>query len=66
VDAALTDKEIERLQASESRGRPFGDDRWMHQMVGRLSLQHTIRPKGRPRKLTPTKQEQECYNGGEE
>jgi putative transposase len=50
VNAPLTPKELDRLQISESRSRPFGDDRWLDQTVARLSLQHTIRPEGRPRK----------------
>ena len=53
VDAPLTGKEFERLETSESRGRPFGDERWTHQTVGRLSLEHTVRPEGRPRKSNP-------------
>jgi putative transposase len=50
VNAPLTPKELERLETSEARGRPFGDDHWLNQTVTRLSLQHTIRPEGRPKK----------------
>ena len=35
------------------RDSHFGDDRWMQQMVARLSLEHTLRPEGRPRKSNP-------------
>jgi putative transposase len=56
VDAPLTGKELDRLETSESRGRPFGDERWMHQMVSRLSLEHTMRREGRPRKSAPPNQ----------
>jgi putative transposase len=48
VNEPLTAKELERLELSEERNRPFGDDRWVMRTVGRLHLEHTIRPEGRP------------------
>jgi len=53
VNAALTPKELDRLHASETRGRPFGDDAWLARTVHRLALQHTLRPEGRPRRHPP-------------
>ena len=50
VNAALTGKEIERLEVSERRGRPFGSDAWVARTVARLGMQHTVRPEGRPKK----------------
>ena len=50
VNTPLTAKELDRLHASESRGRPFGDDAWRDRTVARLSLAHTVRPEGRPRR----------------
>jgi putative transposase len=30
------------------RGQPFGDESWAKSMAGRLGLEHTLRPTGRP------------------
>ena len=53
VREPLEDNERDRLLASLVRGRPFGDDRWTARAAARLGLAHTLRPPGRPRKLTP-------------
>ena len=53
VNTALTVKELERLQLSIDRSRPFGDDRWTQQTAARLGLASTLRSRGRPR--TPPK-----------
>jgi putative transposase len=53
VNRPLTDKELERVRASVARGRPFGDAAWVEKTVHRLRLEHTVRPEGRPRKVTP-------------
>ncbi len=50
VNAALSAQELERLRVSLERGRPFGADDWVEQMASELSLEHTIRPEGRPPK----------------
>jgi hypothetical protein len=50
VNAALTGKEIERLEVSERRGRGFGCDAWVARTVARLGMQHTVRPETRPTK----------------
>ena len=52
VNAALTGNEIERLELSERRGRPYGGDVWVANTVARLGMQHNVRPEGRPRKNT--------------
>jgi hypothetical protein len=49
VNAALTGKEIERLEVSERRG-PYGGDAWVADIVARLGMEHTVRPEGRPGK----------------
>jgi putative transposase len=49
VNAPLSDKELQCLQASETRGRPFGSERWIEQTVRKLDLRYTIRPQGRPK-----------------
>lgn len=48
VEEAWTGKELERIQASVARGRPYGDAGWQERMVRKLGLQHTVRREGRP------------------
>jgi len=50
VNEPMTTKEIARLEISERRGRPFGDEAWTQQAVRNLDLNHTVRSEGRPRK----------------
>jgi putative transposase len=42
--------EQERIELSEVRGRPLGEQRWVQRTARALSLQATLRPRGRPRK----------------
>jgi hypothetical protein len=48
VNAALTQKEIERMQVSLKRSRPFGDEGWVNRTALKLGLEHTLRSEGRP------------------
>jgi putative transposase len=50
VNRAQTETELEALRRSVARGRPYGSDDWVHDVVQRLGLQSTIRSRGRPRK----------------
>jgi putative transposase len=50
VNTPLTIKELERLQLSIDRSRPFGDDRWTEQTAARLGLGSTLRSRGHQRK----------------
>ena len=50
VDEPLTDKELEKLHRSVNRQSPFGDAEWQGQVCRSFGLEHTIRPRGRPRK----------------
>ncbi|HEX4793446.1 MAG TPA: transposase [Humisphaera sp.] len=50
VNTPLTVKELERLQLSIDRGRPFGDDRWTAQTAARLGMESTLRSRGGQRK----------------
>ncbi|KKK67238.1 hypothetical protein LCGC14_2956080, partial [marine sediment metagenome] len=50
VDEPLTDKELEELHRSVNRQSPFGDTEWQGQVCRSFGLEHTIRPRGRPRK----------------
>ena len=55
VDRPLTQRELERLELSERRSRPFGNDAWTARAADRLGLTHTIRPEGRPPKKSNAK-----------
>jgi hypothetical protein len=46
----MSGPEVERMRVSMERSRPFGDNAWVARTAGRLDLEHTIRPEGRPRK----------------
>jgi putative transposase len=50
VNEPLTPKELERVRISLRRDRPFGSEAWTQRAAGRLGLEHTLRPEGRPRK----------------
>jgi putative transposase len=54
VNRPLTEKELERVRLSLSRGRPFGPDDWTRRTASRLNLQHTLRREGRPAKKAKT------------
>jgi putative transposase len=45
-----TEAELVALRASIHRGTPFGGPRWTNRAAQQLSLEHTLRPRGRPRK----------------
>jgi len=50
VNRPETCAELDALRKCVQRGRPLGDRLWCQRMVKRLGLEHTIRPRGRPRK----------------
>lgn len=41
--------ELETLRTCVQRGRPFGTDTWVTRTAKRLSLETTLRPRGRPK-----------------
>ncbi len=45
----LTPNELEKLERSENRGVPYGDEEYVLNKVEKYSLQSTVRPKGRPK-----------------
>ena len=51
VNEAISERELERLELSERRKRPYGDDAWVGKTAGALRLEHTIRAEGRPTKV---------------
>lgn len=44
----ITEKEIEKLEKSEQKGAPFGDDEYVKGMVKKFNLGSTLRGSGRP------------------
>jgi putative transposase len=49
VNRAESAAELEALRRSVKRGCPFGDDRWQERTARKLSLESTLRPRGRQR-----------------
>jgi putative transposase len=50
VNEGVEEGEVERLRVSVKRGRPFGGEKWVKRVVGRLGLEGTMRDPWRPRK----------------
>ena len=51
VNQALTRKELEAVQTSVTRGRPFGSISWQEATAKQLGLESTFRNRGRPKKM---------------
>ena len=49
---ALVDRLMHHGEAIVIRGRPYGEDDWVRQMVKDLGLEQTVRSEGRPRKAS--------------
>ena len=52
MNKPIAPRALERLELSERRNRPYGDDGWVMKTAKKLGLGHTIRSEGRPRKET--------------
>jgi len=50
VNKRLAEEELEALQQSIQRGSPFGGTEWTDQIVKKLGLESTVKPRGRPKK----------------
>jgi putative transposase len=57
VNEPQTEAEVKRLRECLRHGRPYGSLPWMTQTAGRLGLEATLRPVGRPKKITPQQTE---------
>lgn len=44
------EKITDEIRKCIKRGRPFGDKEWVEETAGKLQLESTLRPRGRPRK----------------
>lgn len=47
---AFTAKEMEKLEKSETKGAPFGDDEYVQKMIEEHNLGYTQRGVGRPKR----------------
>ena len=50
VNRVQSEAELAALRRSIQRGRPYGSETWVKRTAARLGLQHTLNPRGRPRK----------------
>ena len=50
VNSPQSPRELEAMRECLRRGRPFGNDDWVHRTVKALGMQSTLRPRGRPKK----------------
>jgi putative transposase len=50
VNAAESGEELAAVRRSVIRGRPYGSASWAKRTAALLGLEHTLRPRGRPRK----------------
>jgi hypothetical protein len=49
VNQPITAKELSRLETSEDRSRPYGEDAWIGRTAGKLGFEYTIRDPWRPK-----------------
>ena len=52
VNEAKTMAELEVLRRSVNRGTPFGSPGWVSQTAKQLGIEATLRPRGRPKKVS--------------
>ena len=50
VNRPIEEPHLQALRQSVARGAPQGAERWRTRIAARLHLNHTMRPRGRPRK----------------
>jgi putative transposase len=61
VNEAMREEHVKMVQASMQRDRPLGSDKWMRRIAGKLGLEQTLRPIGRPRKPEHQLSERQRY-----
>jgi len=49
VNEPQSEAELVAIQSRIARGRPFGGDVWREKVSRQLGLQHTFRPRSRPK-----------------
>ncbi len=53
VNRPQSEAELTAIRRSVVRGQPLGDAAWQQTVARKMMLQHTFRPRGRPRKEPP-------------
>jgi putative transposase len=54
VNEPQNEAELDAIRRCVLRGQPFGGDRWRSKVARQLGLEHTFRPRGRPKKQPPS------------
>ena len=49
LEEKIAEREMDAVRTSVKRGRPFGSPGWVAETAGRLGLDFTLRPGGRPK-----------------
>jgi putative transposase len=52
VHRPLEERQLVAIRRSNATGLPYGDEAWIKRLAKRLELDLTIRPRGRPRKVS--------------
>ncbi|HEX4414876.1 MAG TPA: hypothetical protein VH107_20195, partial [Lacipirellulaceae bacterium] len=50
VNQPQTEAELAAIRRAVQRGQPFGGEAWREKVTKQLGLEHSFRPRGRPRK----------------
>jgi putative transposase len=53
VNRPQTEAELVAIRLCAVRGQPYGNETWRAKVARQLNLEHTLRPRGRPRKRRP-------------
>jgi putative transposase len=51
VNRPHSEPELAALRRSVQRGQPYGEESWVRRVAGRMGLESTLRPRGRPAKV---------------
>ena len=52
VNRPQSEAELAAIRRSIQRGQPYGGEKWTQKVTKQLGLEHTFRPRGRPKKVT--------------
>jgi putative transposase len=50
VNSVMPQAKVQMIRTAIERDRPLGNEAWVRRMAAKLGLEHTLRPRGRPRK----------------
>jgi putative transposase len=52
VNKPQSEAELAAIRRCANRGQPYGNERWVTKITVQLGLEHSVRPRGRPKKLS--------------